>query len=377
MANNDPYDILGVPRDASTADIKKAYRKLAHKYHPDKGTGDDAKFKEVQAAYEVLSDDQRRQSYDQYGATGQNPGGGPGASAGFEGFPGFEGFSGGFSANDLGDIFEQFFSGGGQTRQRGPARGADLEVRIQLSFKEAVEGVTRKIKVRRRVTCQTCEGNGAEPGSKIVECDRCKGAGEIRTTRQTILGVMQQVTVCPVCHGEGKKPEQPCHTCGGAGRVQESSEVSVDIPAGIDDGQTVRVPGAGEAGERGAASGHLYVTVTVKASEHFVRSGADVTLRVPISFPQATLGDEIEVPTLHGKTNVTVPPGTVSGKTFRIKGEGIPKIGSSAKGDQLVTVEIEVPKKLSPEEKAAIEQLAKATGQSPKGKKSILDKLGL
>lgn len=215
MANNDPYDILGVPRDASTADIKKAFRKLAHKYHPDKGgtPEDEAKFKEVQAAYEVLSDDQRRQTYDQYGATGQNPGGGPAGAGGFEGFPGFEGFSGGFNANDFSDIFEQFFSGGGQTRQRGPARGADLEVRINLTFREAVDGVNRKIKVRRRVTCGTCDGNGAEPGSKIVECDRCGGAGEIRTTRQTILGTMQQVTACPVCHGEGKKPEKPCHTC--------------------------------------------------------------------------------------------------------------------------------------------------------------------
>lgn len=377
MASNDPYQILGVSRDASTADIKKAYRKLAHQYHPDKGDGDDAKFKEVQAAYEVLSDDQRRQSYDQFGATGANPGGGPGGPSGFEGFPGFEGFSGGFSANDFSDIFSQFFSGGAQTTQRGPARGADMEARVNLDFLDAVNGVTKTLKVRRRVTCQTCDGNGAEPGSKIVTCDRCDGSGEIRTTRQTILGVMQQVTACPVCHGEGKKPEQPCHTCAGAGRVQEEDEISVEIPAGIDHGQTIRVPGGGEAGERGASPGHLYVTVSVKPSDTFERDGADVTLKVPITFPQAVLGDEFEVPTLHGKASVAVPPGTTSGSVFRLKGEGIPKVGSSGRGDQLVEVEIDVPKKLSDAERAAIEELAQATGQTPKGKKSLLDKLGL
>lgn len=372
----DPYATLGVSRDASTDEIKKAYRKLAHKYHPDKGgtKEDEAKFREVNAAYQILSDPQKRQQFDQFGAAGDQPGGGFGGGAGFGGFEGFSGF-GGFDS--VADIFEQFFSGGAATTDRGPQRGADLEIGLKLSFEEAVSGVTKHVKINRRVTCETCHGSGAEPGSKIVTCDRCDGAGQIRTTRQTILGVMQQVTTCPKCHGEGKVPEQPCHTCGGEGRVQKEESVKIEVPAGIDDGQTIRVPGHGEVGQRGAQAGHLYVTVQVASSKTFLRTGSDVRLNVLISYPQAVLGAEIEVPTLHGTTKLKVPAGTPSGKTFKLKGEGIQRLGSANKGDEYVTVEVAVPTKLTDEQREVIENLAKVEGTETDGKKGFLDKFGL
>ncbi len=381
--SKDLYETLGVKKDASTAEIKKAYRKLAHKHHPDKGgtKEDESKFKEVQSAYEVLSDPGKRQAYDQFGAAGVGGGpggagpggpGGPGA-AGFEGFEGFDfGGMGGF-----GDIFEQFFTGGASARTRQPSRGADIQATVTLDFEEAVGGASRQLRVTRRALCETCKGNGAEPGSKIVTCDRCGGSGQIQTTRQTILGTMAQVTPCPVCYGEGKKPEQPCRTCGGEGRVQKSETITVDIPAGIDDGQTIRVPGQGESGQRGAEPGHLYVTIRVKPSRVFKREGADVSVTVPITYPQAVLGATIEVPTLDGKTTIKVPPGTPGGKTFGLRGKGMPKLNSSGRGDLHVTVEVHVPKKLTAEEKRLIEQLGQASGQDLKAKKGLFDKLGL
>lgn len=373
----DYYETLGIARDASNDDIKKAYRKLAHKYHPDKGgtKGDEAKFREVNEAYQILSDPQKRQAYDQYGAAGPAGGtGGGGAGQGFGG-AGFEGFAGGF--DNFGDIFEQFFSGGAGTTTRGPARGADLEMGLKITFAEAVSGTNKRVNVQRRVVCVTCSGNGADPGSKIATCSRCGGAGEIRMTRQTILGAMQQVTACPACRGEGKIPEKPCHACGGEGRVQKSETLSIDIPAGIDDGQTIRLPNQGEAGERGASSGHLYVTVQVEPSKTFRREGADVHLTVPVSYPQAALGAEIEVPTLRGKTKLKVPAGSPSGKSFRLKGEGMNRLGATTRGDEVVTVEIEVPNKLTDQERRLIEELARTSGETPAQKKSWFDKLGL
>jgi molecular chaperone DnaJ len=377
----DYYQTLGVKKDAATADIKKAYRKLAHKHHPDKGgtKEDEAKFKEVQSAYEVLSDPGKRQAYDQFGAAGVGGGpggarpggpGGPGGAAGFEGFD----FSG---AGGFGDIFEQFFTGGAGTRTRQPSRGADIQATVTLDFEEAVKGAARQMKVTRRALCATCKGNGAEPGSKIVTCDTCGGSGQVQTTRQTILGTMAQVTPCPVCHGEGKKPEQPCHTCGGEGRVQKRETITVDIPAGIDDGQTIRVTGEGESGQRGAEPGHLYVTVRVKPSQVFRRDGANVSVTVPITYPQAVLGDTIEIPTLSGKESMKVPAGTPSGKTFGLRGKGLPKIESAGHGDLYVTVDVHVPKKLTAEEKRLVEELARKTGKDLKAKKSLFDKLGL
>jgi molecular chaperone DnaJ len=374
----DPYATLGVSRDASTDEIKKAYRKLAHKHHPDKGgtPEDEAKFREVNAAYQILSDPQKRQQFDQFGAAGQQGAGGPGGP-GFGGFDFGGGFGGGFAGFDsVADIFEQFFSGGASATQRGPQRGADLEMSLKLSFNEAVKGVSKKVRVNRRVTCGTCHGNGAEPNTKIVKCDRCDGAGEIRTTRQTILGMMQQVTACPVCHGEGKKPEKPCHTCGGEGRVQKEEELPIDIPAGIDDGQTIRVPGQGEVGQRGASPGHLYVTVRVEESKVFERSGSDIRVLVPVSYPQAVLGAEITVPTLDGKTTLKVPAGTPSGKIIKLKGEGIPKLNSGNRGDEYVMIEVVIPEKPSDDEKRLIEDLAKVQGD-PISRKSWKDKLGL
>lgn len=378
----DYYQTLGVKKDASDADIKKAYRKLAHKHHPDKGgtKEDEAKFKEVQQAYEVLSDKQKRAQYDQFGAAGV--GGGPGQGQPGAGFGGFEGFQGGFQGDfsdlgGLGDIFEQFFTGGANTRQRQPSRGADIQASVSVSFEEAVKGASRQLKVSRRDVCETCKGNGAEPGTKIVTCDNCGGSGQVQTTRQTILGTMAQVTPCPVCHGEGKKPEKPCHTCGGEGRVEKTDTVEVDIPAGIDNGQTIRIQGAGEAGQRGAPAGHLYVTIEVKPSKVFVRNGADVEVTIPITYPQAVLGDTIDIPTLDGKTTMKVPAGTESGKVFGLRGKGMPKLNGSGHGNLHVKVEINVPKKLSAEEKKKIEELAKTQGTEIKAKKSLFDKLGL
>lgn len=386
MAVPDLYAALGVAKTATPEEIKRAYRKLAHKHHPDKGgsEADEQKFREANAAYQVLSDPQKRQQYDQFGQTESAPGGGPGGG-GFGGFEGFGGPSGhggssgqaGGFGFDFGDIFEQFFSGGAGATARGPARGADLEMGLRLTFQEAVKGVTKRVPVRKRAVCETCSGNGAEPGTEIKTCDRCQGAGEIRTTRQTILGAMQQVVACPKCHGEGKIPDKPCHTCAGEGRVQREETIEVAVPAGIDSGQTIRLTGQGEAGERGAPAGHLYVSVQVEPSKVFQRDGSNVHLTVPISYPQAVLGAEVEVPTLHGKTTLHVPPGTPSGKTFRLKGEGLAKVGGSGQGDEIVTVEIQVPSKISDEERELIAQLAEAGGEAPAQKKSWWDKLGL
>ncbi len=277
----------------------------------------------------------------------------------------------------FGDIFEQFFTGGANTRARQPSRGADIQATVNLDFEEAVTGAQRQLKVTRRALCETCKGNGAEPGTKIVTCENCGGSGQVQTARQTILGTMAQVTPCPVCHGEGKKPEKPCHTCGGEGRTQKTETITVDIPAGIDDGQTIRVTGEGESGQRGAEPGHLYVTVRVKPSQVFRREGADVGVTVPITYPQAVLGDEIDIPTLTGKEKLKVPAGTPSGKTFGLRGKGMPKVGSGGHGDLHVTVEVHVPKKLSAEEKRLVEELAKTSGKDLKAKKSLFDKLGL
>ena len=375
--SRDYYDILGVSKGASVLDIKKAYRKLAHKYHPDKGgtPEDERKFKEVQEVYEVLSDQQKRTAYDQFGKAGAQ-GTGPGG-AGFGGFNPQDFAGQGFDFGNLGDIFEQMFTGGfgGGTRQRGPSRGSDLQMTVSIDFADAVKGVTKEVSLTRRATCETCKGNGAAPGSKIVTCDRCGGQGQIQVTRRTVLGTMAQVTECPDCHGEGKRPEKPCPDCGGEGRTQKKETLTVEIPAGIDEGQTIRIQGAGEAGERGAPSGHAYVIVHVKPSKIFEREGNTLGVTVPISFPQATLGDTIEVPTATGKTTLKIPAGTQSGETFTVKSEGMPKLNAAGSGDLKVTVQVAVPKKLNAEERKLVEELGKHEGAKPK--RSFLDRLGL
>ncbi|HEY8108804.1 MAG TPA: molecular chaperone DnaJ [Patescibacteria group bacterium] len=377
--SRDYYDILGVGKDASVADIKKAYRKLAHKYHPDKGgtKEDERKFKEVQEAYEVLSDQQKRSAYDQFGKTGaQGAGGGPGG-AGFGGFNPNDFNAQGFDFGNLGDIFEQMFTGGfgGGTRQRGPSRGSDLQMTVTIGFDEAVKGTTKELTIDRRTTCETCGGTGAAKGAKIVTCERCGGQGQVQVTRRTVLGTMAQVTECPECHGEGKRPEKPCPDCGGEGRKQKKETLTVEIPPGIDEGQTIRIQGAGEAGQRGAPSGHAYVIVHVKPSKMFERNGFTLGVTVPISFPQAVLGDRVEVPTATGKTELKISAGTQSGETFTIKGAGMPKLNAAGAGDLKVTVHVSVPKKLTAEEKRLVEELGKKEG--PKPKKGFLDKLGL
>ncbi|MEX2209855.1 MAG: molecular chaperone DnaJ [Patescibacteria group bacterium] len=380
--SKDYYDILGISRQASVNDIKRAYRKLAHKYHPDKGgtKEDERKFREVQEAYEVLSDDKKRAAYDQFGHAGAaGAGAGPGGFGG-QGFGGFQGGAEGVDFGGFGDIFEQFFGGfgGAGTRQRGPARGSDLQVNVTVDFEEAVRGADKEVSLTRRAACGTCSGNGAAKGAKIVTCQRCNGQGQVQVTRRTILGTMAQVTPCPECHGEGKRPEKACPTCGGEGRVQKKETLKVKIPAGIDDGQTIRVQGAGEAGERGAPSGHAYVVVRVKPSKAFERDGADLRIAVPVSFAQATLGATIEVPTPTGDTaTFKIPAGTQSGTSFTLKGEGMPKLGSAARGDLVATVQVVVPKKLSAEEKKLVEALGRHDDMDVGGKSGLFGKLGL
>lgn len=382
--SGDYYDILGVGKSASVSDIKRAYRKLAHKYHPDKGgtKEDERKFREVQEAYEVLSDQQKRSAYDRFGQRANGPGaqgaaGGPGpGGAGFGGFNPNDFNAQGFDFGNLGDLFEQMFTGDfGGTRQRGPSRGSDLQITVTVDFDEAVRGTTKEVPLDRRATCETCGGSGAAKGSKVVTCDRCGGQGQVQVTRRTVLGTMAQVAECPECHGEGKRPEKPCPDCAGEGRRQKKEKLTVEIPPGIDEGQTIRIQGAGEAGQRGAPPGHAYVIIHVKPSKVFEREGTTLRVTVPVSFPQATLGDHVEVPTATGKAELKVPAGTQSGQTFTIKGQGMPKLNAAGAGDLQVTVQVAVPKKLTAEEKRLVEELGQKEG--PKPKKGLRDKLGL
>lgn len=359
------YDILGVGKGASDDEIKKAYRKLAHKYHPDKTGGDDAKFKEINEAYQVLSDKSKRQQYDQFGQTFDQRGGG---GQGFGGFD-FSGFQQGFNGQgfEFGEGFEDIFSdifgggfGGGGRRRDARQTGRDIQVDVEISFEESVSGAHRDVSILRRVVCDVCHGNGGEPGSKEEDCPTCHGTGQVRQNVRSFFGTIQQVTTCPTCQGIGKTFSKKCHKCGGDGRVKEQQSIHIDVPAGIDDGQTLSLQGQGEAGERGAKGGDLYVTVHVKSHQKFVRKGNDILSKEHIAFSQAVLGDKIEVQTISGKVKMKVPAGTQSGEVFRIKGEGVPHLGRSGKGDQMVTIIVDVPKSPTREQKKIIEDLGKA-----------------
>lgn len=362
----DLYEILGIKKDADDKEIKSAYRKLALKWHPDKHQGDkeaEAKFKEINQAYEVLSDKQKRQQYDTFGSADGGAGGFPGGAGGFD----FNGFAGG-GAGGFADIFEQFFggaaggSGGRGPKKQGPIRGNDIEARIQIPFVEAVFGNEKELEITKRDTCKKCDGEGNEPGSSIITCRVCSGSGEIRTVRNTILGQVSTARVCDNCNGAGKVPEKQCSECDGAMRVRTKERVKVKIPAGVDNGSTVRLSGKGEAGLFGGPHGDLYIQLEVKPHEKFVRSGADIHGEKKIHLVQAVLGDEIEVETVHGKERIKIPAGTVDGKVFKIKGQGAPKLGSSGQGDHMVKIRIEVPDKLSKKEKELYGELAKEAG---------------
>ncbi len=378
-SKRDYYEVLGVQKGASADEIKKAYRKLAKANHPDLNPGDkaaEARFKEANEAYEVLSDDSKRQLYDQYGHAGVDPNFNPGGFGG-----GFGGF-GGFEDMDLGDIFGSFFGGGfgggGASRRNAPQRGESLRMSITLSFEEAAFGCEKEISLSRTENCAECNGSGAEKGSAVETCQTCHGTGTVKTAHRTPLGVMSSTGPCQACNGKGKIIKTPCSKCRGTGKTRATRKIKVSIPAGIDEGQTISVRGEGNAGVNGGPSGDLLISVSIRPHHILTRDGSSVLCDVPITFTQATLGAEIEVPTLDGKVKYTVPAGTQTGTVFRLRGKGIPHLHSKSRGDQFVRVNIEVPKNLSQKQKELLEQFAAAMDGSDSSyseRKSFFDKL--
>jgi len=361
------YEILGVEKNASDQEIKRAYRKLAQKYHPDKHKGDkkaEAKFKDINEAYQTLSDKQKRQNYDQFGSA-EGFGGGAGFGGG-----GFD-FNGG-NFNGFSDIFESFFggsTGGGGSRRAGPIRGDNIEGTVRLKFEEAVFGTEKHLEVTKADTCDRCNGEAIEPGSKMKTCEDCSGTGEIRSVKNTIFGQMATSHVCGKCEGAGKVPEKVCTKCHGKGRIRKTEKIKVKIPAGIDNDSTIRLSNKGEAGIRGGGHGDLYVHIIVQDHQDFERRGYDVYTNESIHVVQAALGDEIKVNTLHGEKILKVPAGTQSHTVFKLSGEGIDRLKSSGRGDHYVKVIIDIPKKLSKKEKEIYRNLAEESGIDVKEKK--------
>lgn len=353
MSKRDYYEVLGVNRNATEDEIKKAYRKLARKYHPDVNRDDpeaEEKFKEVNEAYEVLSDKEKRARYDQFGHA--DPG------AGFGGGTGDFGDFGGF-----GDIFDMFFGGGG--RQRGPRRGADLQYNLQIGFEEAAKGAEKEIEIPRTEECPTCHGSGAKPGTHPETCSVCRGTGMQEQVISTPLGRMVNRRPCQACGGDGKIIREPCAQCRGAGTIRVRKKIHVKIPAGVDTGNRIRISGAGEAGDKGAPPGDLYIVVYVREHEFFERDGDDLHCRVPISFVQAALGDEIEVRTLDGKVKLRIPEGTQTGTSFRLRGKGMPRLNSTYRGDLHVRVVVVTPTDLTEKQRELLRQLGEELGIKP------------
>jgi molecular chaperone DnaJ len=362
----DYYEVLGVARDADETTIKRAYRQLARRHHPDVAA-DKAKaetvFKEINEAYEVLSDTQKRANYDRFGHAGVNGGGG---DAGF-----------GFGGDGFGDIFDMFFGGARgaqQQRRSGPARGSDLRYDIDITLEEAFTGTTREIAFRHLAACATCKGSGAEPGTLIVPCDRCGGSGSQRQVRQTPLGQFVTQSPCTKCGGEGQLVQTPCTTCRGRGRIEQEKKLQVTIPAGVDDGSRIRISGNGGAGERGGPDGDLYVYLSIARHPVFKRDGLDILSDVPIAFPQAALGGEITVTTLDGETPLQINAGTQSGSMYRLRGRGMPSIRGGSRGDQIVTVHVVVPTKIGKRQRELLEEYAELGGNQIE-EKSFFDRL--
>ena len=359
----DYYEVLGVSKSATADEIKKAYRKAAKENHPDLHPGDkecEERFKEVNEAYEVLSDEEKRKKYDQFGHAAFDPNAGYGAGSGFGG--GFGGF-GDFS--NLGDIFGDIFGfGGGQSSNpNAPRKGDNIRTGITITFEEAAFGCEKEITVPRVETCPDCKGNGCQPGTTPEICPDCKGTGTVRTTQRTPFGIAQSTSPCSKCRGTGKIIHQPCKTCRGMGAIRRQHKMKINIPAGIDDGQAISQHGKGNSGVNGGPAGDLLVSVTVQPHPLFERDGNSVLLTQPISFVQATLGAEIEVPTLDGNVKMTIPEGTQPGANFRLRGKGIPYLRGSGRGDQFVTVTIAVPKNLTSAQKDLLRQYAQSTGE--------------
>ena len=370
--SKDYYNILGVSKDASDSEIKKAYRKLAHQHHPDKKGGDETKFKEINEAYQVLSDKQKRGQYDQFGSAFDQAGGGAGQGFGGFDFSGFsDAFSGGqggvkfeFGGNGGGfeDIFSSAFGGGRGTAREGQ-RGEDISVDIEISLEDASTGIRKEIEIYVSSVCPKCGGSGAEPKSKINICKTCNGTGQVRKERRTILGTFAQVGVCEDCQGEGKKPEKNCRQCGGDGKVKANKTVKVKIPAGIADGQTIRLSEQGEVGFRPSsgksAPGDLYITIHISRHSLFERKGDDIYYRLETSFSQAALGDDIEISTLSGKVKLKIFSGIQSGEIIKLKGKGLSHLRGWGKGDMFVVVQVKTPEKLSAKQKQLLDELKK------------------
>jgi len=364
MAARDYYEILGVNKNATPEEIKSAFRQLARKFHPDinKESNAEAVFKEINEAYGVLSDSEKRAAYDRYGHAGLN---------GMGGMPDF-------TTVDFSDIFEEFFGFGmgGSSRRRpnAPRRGADINLTTTLTFEEAVFGVEKEVEVTRDEVCSVCRGSGAEPGTSPVRCTTCGGRGEVRQTRQTFLGAMVQVTTCPTCSGSGEVISTPCHSCKGRGLERKTVKKVVSVPAGVDNGIQIRLAGEGQAGVNGGPNGNLYLEIKVKEHEYFRRKNDDILLDLKINIAQATLGAEVDVPTIDGTAKLNIPAGTQAGKIFRMKSKGVPNVRGGSKGDQLVIVNVEVPTRLSAEQKDLFEKLAQTLGTEVKPQeKSFLD----
>lgn len=369
MSKRDYYEVLGVSRDASEAEIKKAYRKLARQYHPDVNKDDpsaEAKFKEVAEAYEVLSDSEKRARYNQFGHAGTDPNGFGGAGFGGADFGGF------------GDIFDMFFGGGNGGRRRGPQKGADLRYDLDITFEEAAFGTETDIQVPRTENCGKCSGSGAEPGSEVKTCPTCQGTGQQQFVQNTAFGRFVQTKTCSTCHGEGKKIDKPCAECRGAGKVRKVRTIHVKIPAGVDTGSRIRIPGQGEAGTLGGPTGDLYVFLRVKPHKVFQRRGNDVFVEYQISFAQAALGDEVEVPTLSGLAKLKIPAGTQHGTSFRMREKGIPEIHGKKVGDQHVIVKVVTPTQLSERQIELLKEFASLGGEKISGvqnEKGFFDKV--
>lgn len=364
----DYYEVLGVEKAASEQEIKQAYRKLARQNHPDVNPGDkgaEERFKEATEAYDVLGDSDKRARYDQFGHAGTDPNAG--------------GFGGGGDFGGFGDIFDMFFGGaggGGGQRRNGPARGSDLRYDLTIAFEEAAFGVEKEIQIPRHETCNECQGSGAAPGTHPTQCSECHGAGQIKVNQRTPFGMVQTARTCPTCHGEGQIISSPCKVCNGQGQVRNVKPIKVSVPAGSEEGLNLRYSGSGEAGKKGGPAGDLYVVLHVKAHKFFERDGNDIYCEIPITFVQAALGTEMEVPTLDGSVKMKVPEGTQTGTVFRLRGHGVPFRRGSGRGDQHVRVLVATPTKLTDKQKEILQEFGDTTTQQQQmGKKSFFDKV--
>lgn len=355
--SKDYYKILGIEKGASQEDIKKSFRKLAHQYHPDKTGGDEEKFKEINEAYQVLGDPSKRAKYDQFGSSFESGQAG-GGFHGFEGFRDFQGFSEGFNINmdDLGDVFGDVFGFGREKKEGKSRRGNDMEVDLSIEFMEAVFGIEKELSINKRVQCEKCHGNGIEPGAKVDTCKTCAGTGRVTKMQRTFFGNMQVQMTCSECGGEGKTYSQKCAKCHGAGNIKETVNLKVKIPAGIDDGQTIRLTGQGEAGSKGGPAGDLYLRISVRKDSRFMREGHDILSKTNINFTQAALGDKIDVETVDGPVELKIPDGTQSGTVFRLKGKGVTRLNGRGRGDHLVEIIVKTPTGLNRKQKDLLKE---------------------